>query len=416
VKVAPDEAYGSPRWSNEFLDCAMPMTFDTYSHCGFGCLYCFSLFQKTGAALPVLRWVRQPAVERLFLHPAAHGGQFKHMIMGRYAMQWGGLSDPFCRYEQQYGKSLGLLRFFAEQHYPVSISTKGSWIMDDARYMELLAAGTYHVKVSIINLDEDRARRVEVGVQPPVHRLEFIRRLARAGVPTTLRFRPFIHGISDRNGEHLELVRRAHDAGASNVSFEFMCLEVRKSKILARPYRAIGNVAGKDLVSFYRQFSQGSGYLRLNRAIKLPVVQDLAEQCDKLGMDLLVSDAHVKDFSAYAACCGIPRDWHYFDQNHMGALMLARATGRPTTLSQVCPSDHPLRDVPWERATGLNTASSQVRSRHRGQSMLDYMREAWDTPRSAKSPCNYFKCMRPTGLVDGEVAYEYTPAGKPAST
>ena len=38
--------YQSPRWSNEIADCSMPMTFDTYSNCAFGCLYCFSQFQR----------------------------------------------------------------------------------------------------------------------------------------------------------------------------------------------------------------------------------------------------------------------------------------------------------------------------------------------------------------------------------
>lgn len=39
--------YVSPRWSMELLDCSMPMSFDTYSRCSFGCLYCFSFFQKS---------------------------------------------------------------------------------------------------------------------------------------------------------------------------------------------------------------------------------------------------------------------------------------------------------------------------------------------------------------------------------
>ena len=40
------EKYASPRWSWEYIDCSMPMTFDTYSNCWFNCLYCFSTFQR----------------------------------------------------------------------------------------------------------------------------------------------------------------------------------------------------------------------------------------------------------------------------------------------------------------------------------------------------------------------------------
>lgn len=32
--------YGSPRWSGEIMDCSMPVTFDQYSNCSFGCIYC----------------------------------------------------------------------------------------------------------------------------------------------------------------------------------------------------------------------------------------------------------------------------------------------------------------------------------------------------------------------------------------
>ena len=38
--------YQSPRWSAEIADCSMPMTFDTYSNCAFGCMYCFSQYQR----------------------------------------------------------------------------------------------------------------------------------------------------------------------------------------------------------------------------------------------------------------------------------------------------------------------------------------------------------------------------------
>lgn len=32
--------YGSPRWTGELADCSMPVTFDQYSGCSFGCIYC----------------------------------------------------------------------------------------------------------------------------------------------------------------------------------------------------------------------------------------------------------------------------------------------------------------------------------------------------------------------------------------
>ena len=41
------ENYTSPRWTGEIADCSLPMTLDTYSNCAFGCVYCFSQFQRS---------------------------------------------------------------------------------------------------------------------------------------------------------------------------------------------------------------------------------------------------------------------------------------------------------------------------------------------------------------------------------
>lgn len=38
--------YQSPRWTGEIADCSLPVTFDTYSNCAFGCVYCFSQYQR----------------------------------------------------------------------------------------------------------------------------------------------------------------------------------------------------------------------------------------------------------------------------------------------------------------------------------------------------------------------------------
>ena len=38
--------YCSPRWTAEIADCTLPLTFDTYSNCSFGCVYCFSQYQR----------------------------------------------------------------------------------------------------------------------------------------------------------------------------------------------------------------------------------------------------------------------------------------------------------------------------------------------------------------------------------
>ena len=45
-KIEIEQTYGSPRWTGEIADCSLPLTLDTYSNCSFGCVYCFSQYQR----------------------------------------------------------------------------------------------------------------------------------------------------------------------------------------------------------------------------------------------------------------------------------------------------------------------------------------------------------------------------------
>ena len=98
----------------------MPMTFDTYSNCAFGCLYCFSQFQrgiggaKDAYLQKVCNAVNPDRIKRMFTDPDQYAGQFAPYIKARKVMQWGGLSDQFDGFERQRGVTLELLRFFKE--------------------------------------------------------------------------------------------------------------------------------------------------------------------------------------------------------------------------------------------------------------------------------------------------------------
>ena len=202
--------YTSPRWSMEIPDCSMPMSMDTYSRCSYNCLYCFSFFQKSHTTKGYLtgqpRSVNPEKVIALFENAAVNNTaaanktdvQFFKYIQDRRIMQWGGLADEFDEYERRNGVTLELLRYFDKIDYPLSFSTKAAWWTEDSRYMELFARHTHnwHVKISIITADPEKARKIERGVPSPQERLAVIKRLADIGIHVTLRLRPFIIGCS----------------------------------------------------------------------------------------------------------------------------------------------------------------------------------------------------------------------------
>ena len=125
--------YESQRRTGEVADCSFPVTLDTYSRCSFGCLYCFSSFQKTlhrggverTTYEQALRSVNVEHVKKLFSGETIN--QFTPWTSQKRPIQWGGLSDPFDMWEKKYGKTLELMEFFDSIDYPISFSTKSAF-------------------------------------------------------------------------------------------------------------------------------------------------------------------------------------------------------------------------------------------------------------------------------------------------
>lgn len=405
------EYYSSPRWSNEVADCSMPMTFDTYSNCSFGCRYCFSQFQRALGKVKEkylhkeVKWVNVERVKRMFLEPDS--SQFGEYIKARKVMQWGGLSDQFDNYERQYGKTLELLRFFKEINYPLCFSTKSTWWTRDERYMELFRGQkNWNVKFSIITLDKEKAAIIEQGVPSPEERLEAIHRIAEAGAGgATLRLRPFIIGISTPS--YIDLIARAARFGATALSTEFMCIEQR-SMCFRKQIPVFNELCGFDLYEFYKKYSVSSGYMRLNRNVKRPFVEKMKAACEKVGMRFYVSDAHFKEMCCNGSCCGLPESFNYSRGQFCEALQIAKRNGR-VRWCDIAPECEPFLSFPIIKAQGYNLNSSEKRAKLFGMTMFDYLHYLWNNPQEGQSMYTMFEgVVLPDGRDEnGDIVYRY---------
>jgi DNA repair photolyase len=439
--------YTSPRWSGELLDCSLPMVLDTYSKCSYDCVYCFGYYQKSlrkgGIAKRYNRKILDSGgdfcvskgvavlskgvkcfnvekIKKLFDGDTEELGygyqQFDWFIKSRYVIQWGGLTDPFDEYERKYGVTLSLLKYFREIKYPISFCTKGCWWIDYGIYRELiLGADHFNFKVSIISMQD--VPKVERGVPTVKERLRLIYQLAKLGVGgVTLRLRPFIIGISDRNNEYLDLIREAYNCGATAVSTEFWCLETR---VKPSRFRPISDVCGFDVRKYYAKNSFGAGYQRLNYDLKQPFMEKMLELCRDLGLRFYVSDAHHKEKSYNSCCCGLPLVvdsgqsdslTNYFRGHFTEALLIAKQKG------EVCFDDisqvYNWKNIVWYKASGFNTGSGGGVFRYRmgrKATMLDYVKGIWNNPSSPKSPSSYFGGVLVVKGVDtkGNIIYKY---------
>lgn len=405
--------YQSPRWTAEIADCSMPMTFDTYSNCAYGCMYCFSQFRRAlgGAKEAYLhkdvKWVNIDKIKRMFLDPDKYAGQFATYIKQRRVMQWGGLSDQFDGFERKYGKTLELLRFFKEIDYPLCFSTKASWWTKDERYMELVRGQkNWNFKFSIITLDEHKAGVIECGVPTPLERLDAIQRIAEADAGgATLRLRPFIIGVSTPS--YLDLIREAGKRGATALSTEFFCVEQR-SNTLKEYMPKLSELCGFDLMALYRKYSVSSGYLRLNRNIKEPFMRNMQALCKEIGMRFYVSDAHFKELCCNGSCCGLPSTWNYSHGQFCEALQICKKNG-VVRWADISKDITELHQYDWSKASGFNANSSEKRAKFMGMSMAEYMRWLWNNPQAGQSPYTMFEgVMKPEGKDEnGNLIYVY---------
>jgi DNA repair photolyase len=420
--------YQAPRWTYEFLDCSMPMTFDTYNKCSGNCLYCFSYFQKSHSmgkggvrtgkhdyqSDTPLTWVDVEKIKKLFRGEIKKGplAEFNSYIAQRKFMQWGGLADQFDGYERQKGITLELLKFFKEINYPLSFSTKQTWFTKDERYMSLIRGQkNWHFKFSIINLDPELSAKIEKGIDSPQERLAAMKRIAEAGVcGTTLRLRPFIIGMSDKNDDYLELIKKAKEAGADSVSTEFFCLETRMDSRLRERFLEMSKALGFNLIDFYKKYTpKAAGYLRLNYNTKKPYIEKMKALCDNLGMRFYVSDAHHKEKCHNGSCCGLAPECNYSRGQFTNALMIAREKGKVYWKDIEPEAREIFENAPLIGNINYSQLNYQIGRKH--LSLLDAMREKWNNPKSKLSPYQYFGgILYPIGLdEENNVIYEYRP-------
>ena len=319
------------------------------------------------------------------------------------------MSDQFDGFEKKYGITYEILKYLKEINYPICFSTKSAWVFHDPKYQELFkGADNWNIKFSIITLDEKDAEKIEVGVPTPKERLEAMKiynSLSKGG--TTLRLRPFIVGVSDKT--YLDLIEQAAEAGASAVTTEFFCLELRSINRARDHYNTISECAGFDIVEFYRKCSSGGGYLRLNRKVKEKYIKAMQEKCHKLGMRFYVSDAHFKECCDNCSCCALPPEWDYSRGNFSAALQIAKRTGE-VRWSDI-EGDMYYLNFPAVKAEGCQVARSSQENfaKYSGMTMKDYLRFLWNNPKRGQSPYHLFeRVLKPVGMDEnGDIIYQY---------
>jgi len=422
--------YISPRISSEYMDCSMPMTFDSYSHCSLGCLYCFAYFFKSNNT-SFNENLHVSAMEKMI--PAIEGKPksyrekifHRHFYSKKFLLHWGGMADPFCNFERSNRRAFNFLEALGANNYPTLFSFKGATIFHP-RYRRLFekysSQQNFAFQVSIVTGDDKLSREVEIGVPSPTRRLEAIKMLSEMGYYTILRLRPFIIGVTDRSLD--ELLGKALEAGIKGVSMEFFAVDVRCSSGMRTRYKWLAQVMGvKDLLSYFKDLSpsERGGYMRLNRLVKEIYVRKVFEFCMTHGLTFGVSDPDFKELNSSGSCCGMPDD---FPDNRLlenwtrGQLTYALKEARRKYHLENKDQYLRFNDVFHKEDTYLDdieltndhvACAELTAAERKSYTYRSLAQKTWNNLRSPGNPRNYFHGkILPVGIdQDGNLEFKY---------
>lgn len=319
--------YNSPRISSEIADCSMPLTFDSYSFCSLGCIYCFAYFFK--AQNPSLQKkidLKSVNVDHLIKVIKGEGTSKIDKIMyesfykKKFLLHWGGLADPFCNFEKVNKQGLKLIKFLAEYNYPTLFSFKGNAILQP-EYMEIFekykSQKNFAFQFSIITGSDEMSKDIEIGVPVTSKRLEIMKTFSDMGYWTILRLRPFIIGLSDIYLD--DLLENAKKAGMQAISTEFLALDTRCVKGMEQRYDWIAELTGLSEIGIKKYFKELSpknrgSYMRLNRKVKERFIKKMYTFCLDNNILFACSDPDFKELNMSGSCCGMP---DYYPDNKL---------------------------------------------------------------------------------------------------
>jgi DNA repair photolyase len=188
---------------NESPDISFDRSINPYRGCEHGCVYCFA--RPTHAYLGL-----SPGLDfesKLFMKPDAPALLEKELSAKDYTPRTiaiGTNTDPYQPIEKKYEIMRGILQVLERAGHPVGIVTKSALITRDIDILSRMASrNLVKVAISVTTLDPRIARTMEPRAPTPQRRLNALRRLSDAGIPTSVMMAPVIPAINDAEIERI---------------------------------------------------------------------------------------------------------------------------------------------------------------------------------------------------------------------
>ena len=267
VRVEPARSIIS---RNDSPDISFEQSINPYRGCEHGCIYCYArpthcyLGHSAGLDFETKLYAKTNAAE-LLERELAHPDYVPKTIA------LGTVTDPYQPIERQRRITRAILEVLDRTSHPVGVVTKSALVVRDIDILSRMAArGLVKVALSITTLDRRLARAMEPRAATPPKRLEALRQLSAAGIPTQVMVAPIIPAINDHEIE--AILAAAKETGANDAGYVLLRLPLELKELFREwlateyPHRARRVIhilrsmhGGKDYIAAFGLRQRGMG-------------------------------------------------------------------------------------------------------------------------------------------------------------
>lgn len=214
---------------NDFPDISFDRSINPYRGCEHGCIYCFA--RPTHAYMGLSAGLDFEA--KLFAKPDAPRLLERELARSDYKVRpiaIGTNTDPYQPIEKEWRIMRQILEVLQAANHPVMIVTKSAMVMRDIDLLAPMAEkGLARVGISVTTLDRKLARTMEPRASTPSKRLEAMRSLSEAGIPTGVLVSPIIPALNDHEIERV--LEASRTAGALEATYVLLRLPLEVSPL-----------------------------------------------------------------------------------------------------------------------------------------------------------------------------------------
>ena len=254
-------------WGSPLCTCPPKYSLQPYTGCSHMCLYCYATsYIGRKPSKPKKDFIKNLALDLLKADPSL-------------PISMSNSSDPYPPEESRLLLTREAIKVIARHGFKLLVVTKGSLVARDADLLSRMRAA---VTITITTMDSGLASIIEPGAPPPRQRVEAIKTLIKAGVPTGIRLDPVIPWLNDDEHQIKEVLETVNSLG---VKFVVTSTFKARPDSLKRMCNAFPDMCRKweQLYRVEGTWIHGYWYAPVN--VRKNLLRKVVEIARKLGME-----------------------------------------------------------------------------------------------------------------------------------